>query len=67
MASDDRTEPRFIVIISMFLLYGVFLIIVLLYSGTTFWKDFWKLLSNYVRHRLGLRVDDAGGENAVRR
>jgi len=62
--SNDLTDPRFLVITSIFFLYGVFIILVLFFSrGTSFWSGLWSCLKDLVGRRFGVASDaDGGGE-----
>lgn len=61
--SNHLTDPRFLFITAIFILYGVFLILVLFFAGTPFWNGLWKLCKDFVG--LGGRGDegsDVSGE-----
>ena len=60
--SNDLTDPRFLVITSIFFLYGVFIILVLFLSrGTSFWSGLWSCLKDLVGRRFGVASDGEGG------
>ena len=55
--SNDLTDPRFLVITSIFFLYGVFIILVLFFSrGTSFWSGLWSCLKEWALAGLNLEL-----------
>jgi hypothetical protein len=65
-SSNNLTDPRFVVISSLFSLYGLFILGICLFSAGSFWKWIWKSFKN-VGRKFGLLSssnDDGGGAAA---
>lgn len=59
--SNSLKNPRFMVIATIFVLYGAFIISVMLFSGSSFWTALWKLCKDCLRRGFGVESGIDGG------
>ena len=46
---NNLEDPRFIVITSIFVLYGLFILSIMFCSGMSFWNAAWKVCKDFLR------------------
>ena len=60
-SGNNLKDPRFIVITSIFVLYGLFIFSVMFCSGMSFWIAAWKVCKDFLRS-IGLRSVGRGND-----
>ena len=58
---NNLKDPRFIVITSIFVLYGLFILSIMFCSGMSFWNAAWKVCKDFLRS-IGFSFARDGGE-----
>lgn len=62
---NNLKDPRFIVITSIFVLYGLFIFTIMFCSGMSFWIAAWKVCKDFLRSILGFSCFARDGGEGV--